>query len=200
MKSDPFAPGFTADMHLEHRPEYAKALGELCAAWAMMELKLFGVFTSLTGAPPLMSRTIFYSLHTTRARCEMVNALAKAVLGKADKEDPDHPLHTLDRLLSAINRSAAKRNAYIHDTWMAPVTDENATAQLRLSGEGHGELQEVQSRDLLQLAQQARAHADSLARWVTAIDDKLSALIEIHRKQQSLALELIRSGTPRRKN
>jgi hypothetical protein len=188
-------------MHLENRPEYAKALGELCAEWAMMELKLFGVFASLTGAPLLMSRTIFYSLHTTRARCDVVMALAKSVLGKADETDTEHPINTLDKLLRAINRSATKRNAYIHDTWIAPSAHVEATAQLRLSGaESHGELQETEPRDLVQLGKQARVHADALARWVTAIDDKLPALLEIHRKQQSLALELIRTNTPRKKN
>jgi hypothetical protein len=200
MPSDPFAPGFTADNNLEKRPEMAAALGHLCAEWAAMEFKLFGVFTSLTGAPPLMSRTIFYSLHTTRTRCDLVMALARAVLGNADEDDTEHAINTLDRLLQAINRSAGKRNAYIHDVWQAPQTDSEATAQLRLSGEGHGKLKQIEPRDLEQLARQARAHATALARWVTAIDDKLAALLEIYRKQKSLALELIRLGTPRKKS
>jgi hypothetical protein len=201
LKPDPFAPGRRSEMSLESRPEYAKALGELCADWAMMELKLFGVFASLTGAPLLMSRTIFYSLHTTRARCDMVMALANAVLGKADESDTDHPVNTLKRLLSAINRSASKRNAYVHDTWIAPHDHEDATAQLRLSGsDSRGQIEETKPRDLAQLANQARVHSDSLARWVTAIDDKLPGLLEIHRKQQSLALELIRTGTPRKRS
>src|SRR6266478_8508221 len=122
-KPDPFSSAITYDMHLGKRPEFAKALGELSAEWAMMEFKLFGVFATLTGAPPQMSRTIFCSLRTTRARCDLVKELAHAVLGKADETDTDHPLHKLDRLLSAINRSAKKRNAYVHDVWMAPITD-----------------------------------------------------------------------------
>jgi hypothetical protein len=131
----------------------------------------------------------------------MVMALANAVLGKAEELDTEHPINTLKRLLSAINRSASKRNAYIHDTWIAPHNQVTATAQLRLSGsDSRGQLEETKPNDLVQLAKQARVHSDSLARWVTAIDDKLSALLEIHRQQQSLALELIRTNTPRRRN
>jgi hypothetical protein len=125
-----------------------------------------------------------------------VLALAKAVLGNADKEDVTDPVNALDRLLSAINRSAAKRNAYIHDTWLSLAGDSAITAQLRLSGQGHGEIKEIEPKDLQQLATQARSHADALARWARVMESKLNALLEIHRKQQSLALALIRSGTP----
>src|ERR1700732_4661823 len=105
-KPDPFAPGFSADLNLSKRPEFAKALGELCAAWAAMELKMFGVFASLTGAPLLMSRTIFYSLHTTRAGADMLMSLARSVLGKAPNGDTEHPINKLETLLAAIGRSA----------------------------------------------------------------------------------------------
>ena len=166
-----------------------------------MELKLFGVFATLSGAPLLMARTIFYSLHTTRTRCDMLKALAHAVLGGAEPEDLEHPLNKLDNLLRRINRSAGKRNAYVHDAWLAPVTDDKATAQLRLSGaSSHGEIEEVKPKDMLQLAKKAEDYSDELARWIGAIEDKVRALLEIHRKQQFLALELTRTGTPRRKS
>jgi hypothetical protein len=199
-KPDPFAPGFRADLNLEKRPALARALGELCAEWAHMELKMFGIFASLTGAPLLMSRTIFYSLHTTRARSDMLMSLARAVLGTVPEGDVDHPLNKLETLLAAINRSAGKRNAYVHDAWVAPITDAEVTAQLRLSGDvSHGELGEKKPGDLSQLAQQARKYADQLAHWIQGIDDKLPALLDIHRKQQSLALALMRTGTPRKR-
>jgi hypothetical protein len=70
-RSDPFAPSVKSDMHLERRPEYAKALGELCADWAMMELKLFGVFASLTGpdgrAATDVTHHILFPSHDPRA-------------------------------------------------------------------------------------------------------------------------------------
>jgi hypothetical protein len=120
------------------------------------------------------------------------------VLGAPGKDDDAHPVSHLRKLLKAINRSAAKRNAYVHDAWVSPTNDAAATAQIRLSGEeSHGEVEQINSADLMQLANQARIHADNLVKWIAGVDPSLPALLEKHRGQTALELALKRRDFPR---
>src|ERR1700722_10261487 len=146
---DPFAPGFIGNHTLDHRPKVANALGELCSEWALMELRMFAVFATLTDAPIQISRAIFYELNATRTRTEMLKAVAVAALGIG------HDYNDLDTLLGKINKTARKRNAYIHDAWSLPITDDTSTAQIRFSGDDpSGELEQIDSKDLRQLGKQ----------------------------------------------
>jgi hypothetical protein len=184
---DPFTAPFTGNHSLEHRPEIAKALGELCSEWALLELRMFAVFASLTGAPIRVSQAIFYELNATRTRAEMVKAVARAVLKKGSDCD------NLDALLGKINKTAKKRNAYVHDVWSLPTTDKESALQMRLSGDDpSGKLDEIDLKDLLQLAKQTREWSDRLVRWINAVDPKLPALHETLRAQRGLLLALKR--------
>ena len=189
LKPDPFAPGFTAHHTLDHRPEIARAVGELCSEWALMELRMFALFATLTDAPLKVSRAIFYEMNSTRARTQMLEAVARAVI-------PDEEECTkLSNLLAKINKSARKRNGYVHDAWALPVTDDGAAAQMRLSGDApSGTLEQIDLMDLCQLAGQIRQWADQLVRWVRAIDPALPAWHERLRRQPALALALKRRG------
>jgi hypothetical protein len=186
---DPFAPGFIGNHTLDHRPEVAKALGELCSEWALMELRMFAVFATLTDAPPRISRAIFYELNAIRTRMEMLKAVAISVIG------PGKEFDDLDALLGKINKTARRRNAYVHDPWSLPITDPTSAAQIRLSGDDpSGELEEIDWKDLRQIAKQTREWADQLVRWINRVESKLPALHKKLREQPSLALALKRKG------
>ena len=55
---------FVANASLEKAPEFAEALGHLCAAWSSLEFQMMRMFQAVSGAPIAISRTIFYSIKT----------------------------------------------------------------------------------------------------------------------------------------
>ncbi len=187
--SDPFALGFEGSQSLEERPKIAEGIGRLCAEWALLELRMFGVFATLTDAPLPISRAIFYELTATRGRSQMVAAVASAVLGGGNE------LTGLKELLAKIDKTAKKRNAYIHDPYANPTDHPSASAQIRLSGDdAAGQLEEIESKDLLQLASQVRTWSDALVQWINSVQQMLPPLHERLRAQQALALVLKRRG------
>jgi hypothetical protein len=65
---------------LADNPSLAAELGQLNVAWAALELRMFHLFEVLTGLSVPLARAIYYSQRTTRARSELIQAVAPMVL------------------------------------------------------------------------------------------------------------------------
>jgi hypothetical protein len=178
-------------------PVIAEELGHMCVAWAVLEWRLFALFNRLSALPTALARASFYSHHSTRNRCALVLSTAAMVLRDSQKREAAYK--ALAKRLDRINRTAAKRNAYIHDPWAMVPSDLTSVCQMRLSGKNiHGEGERVRGRDLAQLSNQIIAHADAVHDLEDRIAPLLSASHEKLDRTRSVTLVFPKTRRPRR--
>ena len=182
---------------LGYTPEIAAALGHMCVAWAALEWALFCLFHRLSDQPTALARASFYSHFSTRSRAELVLSAASMVLRGSQKREAAYK--ALDKLLKRVNRTAKKRNAYIHDPWaMEPIKPET-TCQMRLSGgelEGQGE--HVAEKDLFQLTQQIAVWGERIQDF----DQRIAPLVpaSLEKLDHTRAVSLVFAKTKRRRD
>ena len=176
---------------LDSRPDYAAALGIICAEWANIEWQMFHFYTSVSGAPPALARATFGSLESNRARVEMILACCKTVV--PDKND----ITVIDGLLTRIRRTAGNRNKAVHDLWCVADTPQREVMQLRLSAvDGSQCVEGIALKDLQALAQRIRDLAGELVALRERITPKIQASLEKLRRQQGLGLVFAPKGHP----
>lgn len=153
-------------------PEIATELGHMCVAWAALEFRMFCLFNRLSDLPVALARASFYSHRSTRDRGDLILTTAKMVLQGSQKREAAYTV--LVKLLRSINRTASKRNAYIHDPWAMEPDRPETVCQMRLSGSDlHGLGQLVSQKDLLQLTDQIVVWTNQLR----ALDDRMAPLL-----------------------
>jgi hypothetical protein len=159
-------------------PKIAEAIGHLNVAWSAVELRLFTIFELLTGFRSPLGRAIFFSQRTTRARLDLVLAVAPIVLRKRRGDGTSRDLKRLRRVLGQIGNVAGIRNAYIHDPWAGYDRDKTAY-QLRLSGqEVHGEYERIYRAKIARFTSTLQSKADQLWHLYLALEPKMPALLE----------------------
>src|ERR1700738_4595895 len=112
-------------------PDIATELGHMCVAWAALEVQMFCLFNRLSDLPVALARASFYSHRSTRDRGDLILATAKMVLQGSQKRTAAY--ESLRKLLRSINRTASKRNSYIHDPWAMEPDRPETVCQMRLS-------------------------------------------------------------------
>jgi hypothetical protein len=146
-------------LNLKAAPKHAEALGHLVAAFAALESTLFHLFLPLTHADINAARILFYNLTAFRTKSEMTLSLAKM------RYRHNKDVTELEDLLKRINKSATKRNHYIHDLW---CTDRDLDAcQFRWGNKAASvEASKIQVRDIEQLTNQLGLWADELDKFI----------------------------------
>ncbi len=187
-------------LNLDNAPDIAAELGNMCAAWAALEYRMFVVFRIISDTPTAMARAIFYSLHATRNRTDLVRKVAAMIF--RGNELAELELESLDDLCDRIDKTGTKRNKYIHDPWIADPSDEHAAAQMRLGGRDiHGEGIRVKKKDLTQLIAQIQKWTEELFAWQKRVDPMLSTLLGRldHTRSVTLAFpnQLVRAKRPK---
>jgi hypothetical protein len=177
-------------------PEIAKELGHMCVAWASLEFRMFCLFNRLSDLPVALARASFYSHRSTRDRGELILTTAKMVLRDSQKRQAAHAV--LVKLIRSINRTASKRNAYIHDPWAMEPDKPETVCQMRLSGDDlHGKGQRVSQKDLSQLTDQIVVWTDQLR----SLDDRIAPLLRASLgrldRTRSLTLALAKADSRR---
>lgn len=147
-------------LNLNATPKHAEALGHLVAAFAALEFTLFQLFRALLQADLNMARLTFYGLTAFRTKSEMTLALAKV------RYRHNRDIKELETLLSKINKTANKRNQYIHDLW---CTDHDGDAcQFRWGTKATAiEASKIRIQDIDQLTSQIRQWSDELDKFMT---------------------------------
>jgi hypothetical protein len=173
---------------LFNAPKIGSELGNMCAAWAAMEWRIFALFLVITGIPVVLARATFYSHFNSRARSELLLTVARAVLVKRGKLMPE--FDQLEKILSKVNDSAKKRNDYIHNPWCAWDELPHEVFQMKLSEKrkyagGHP----VKERDLVQLSNQINKLGKELYDLYLLLVPQLPALRRKLDKQPTLPLE-----------
>lgn len=181
----------TVTTDLTQRPDYAEALGHVCAFWANLEWWMFHLFMTLSGAAPAIARSVFYSMESNRARRDLIKAVGQTVIEKK-------PLFIeLDDILGGIGRCARVRNKLVHDTWGVSATQKGEVIQFRLGGADYmRHLEEVSIEDLRRCAEQIQKVRDSIERFVKTIEPMLPPWLDKLRAQPSLALGFAKKGHP----
>ena len=157
---------------LGHTPDLATELGHMCVAWAALEFRMFCLFNRLSDLPVALARASFYSHRSTRDRGDLILTTAKMVLRGSQKREAAYT--TLVKLLRSVNRTASKRNAYIHDPWAMEPDSPETVCQMRLSGSNlHGLGQRVSQKDLSQLTDQIVIWTNQLR----SLDDRIAPLL-----------------------
>jgi hypothetical protein len=157
---------------LGYTPEIATELGHLCVAWAALEFRMFCLFNRLSDLPVALARASFYSHRSTRDRGDLILTTAKMVLRGSQKREAAYTV--LAKLLRSINRTAGKRNAYIHDPWAMEPDRPETVCQMRLSGSDlHGLGHLVSQKDLSQLTDQIVVWTNQLR----SLDDRVAPLL-----------------------
>jgi hypothetical protein len=137
-------------MDLENAPEIATELDHMCVAWASAEWRIFAFYVALTGIPVALARATFYSHFNTRARVELVEAVATMVLRQDD--EPISEMAELEKQLQRLSKTADKRNKYIHNPRSAWDDVPSEVFQMDLGGRRVvGEGRAVKEQDLTQL-------------------------------------------------
>lgn len=193
---------------LGDNPALANELGHLNVAWAAMELRIFYLFEVLTGLPVPVARAIYYSLRTTRARIELVQAVAPIVLrrrralpGRPPWElgQPLADLKKVSRLLGSIGRMSGERNRLVHDPWIGFETNTRAH-QMRLSGkELMGRFEPVRAREIRALSLRIETKISALHRLYDALAPKVLPLLDKLQSHHEIFLESGKKGSPPKK-
>jgi hypothetical protein len=97
---------------LSTHPEYARRVGEIVSLWAVIELRLSIIFGILLRAPPWQAWDAFFTLQNSRARIDMVRALAHSL----DDRIPEKV--ELITLVERVQKAPAARNGYAHRPWI----------------------------------------------------------------------------------
>jgi hypothetical protein len=192
----PFADDLWILRDLGFTPVIAEELGHMCVAWASLEWRLFCLFSRLSDLPVALARASFYTHHSTRNRTALVLRTAAMVLRGSQKREA--VAKALERRIQKINRTAAKRNAYIHDPWAMTPGIFESTCQLRLSGAGlHGEGERVRGRDINQLTNQILVHVDA----IHGIEDRISPILStsLEKLDRTRSVTLVFPRTKRRR-
>jgi hypothetical protein len=177
-------------------PEIATELGHMCVAWAALEFRVFCLFSRLSDLPIALARASFYSHRSTRDRGELILTTAKMVLRDSQKREAAHVV--LVKLVRSINRTASKRNAYIHDPWGMEPDKPEAVCQMRLSGgDLYGLGQHVSQKDLSQLTDQIVVWTEQLRALDARITPLLRASFAKLDRTQSLALAFAKTDSRR---
>lgn len=180
---------------LENAPEIATELGHVCVAWAAIEFRIFAFFVRLTGMSPPIARACFYSHFNAKSRFNLLLSVATMLFSQSDKPLPE--LDELDKILAAINKTAQKRNKYIHDPWGAWDKQINSVFQVQLGGrELLGRGQNVKKNDLAQLTAQLQKHGDALYELYDRVRPLLPPLQEKLAQLQGLDLVFARTDIP----
>jgi hypothetical protein len=158
---------------LAFAPDIATELGHMCVAWAALEWRMFALYSLMSGVPNAIACATFYSHHNTSNRAVLVQRIAAMVLHGSSELDTVRT--ELSRLMLSINRATIKRNAYIHDPWIADLANPTRTiSQFRLSEPNvHGEGVRVNGKDISQLTDQIVAWIESLRDF----DGRISSLL-----------------------
>jgi hypothetical protein len=93
---------------LSQYPEYARRVGEIVAAWSMIELGLSIMFGMLLRGPPWQAWEAFFAINNAKARINMLRALALTL----DDGIPEKP--GLLALLKRCQNAPAARHGYAH--------------------------------------------------------------------------------------
>ncbi len=181
---------------LVDHPKLAAALGDLNVAWSALELRLYGIFELLGGTSVPIARGIFYSLRTTRAKIELLQAVAPIVLrrrryrGKHKVGAVGAPLVVLKRLsklLGEVGRLAGERNKFVHDAWGS--YDSRRLFQLRLNGKDiDGRYEAVTIREVTKLVAKIETKNESLRRLYLFLEPIVVPLHGILESQHELTL------------
>jgi hypothetical protein len=170
-------------------PKVAEQIGQLSAAWSALEFRLFALFALFSGAPLPLARAMFYSQRTTRARLDILLAIAPLILRRRRGQGATPELKKLKKLLGGIGQIAGKRNAYVHDPWGGYSETDKRAFQLRLGGkEVHGRYAPVNRREIARLTDKIETKRLSLLRLYRSLAVKMPALHERLGKPQSLTL------------
>jgi hypothetical protein len=165
-------------LNLDNTPEIAKELGNMCAAWAALEFRMFAIFETIADLSVPIARAVYFSHFNSRARFEMLKSVA-AMIFRDDKKALTQEYDDLDKLLTNINDSAGKRNKYIHDPWAVKGPTSTDVTQLRMGGkEIHGEAKEVEKKDIEQLTNQLNKWTSDAHKFQERITPLLPALHE----------------------
>lgn len=186
-------------VRLDDKPEIAKEIGNLCAAWAAVEFRIFTIFSAMADVPVPIARAIFFSHHNSSARMDLLKGVAAMILREGGKPMPQYD--ELDRLLGKIEKSAKKRNKYIHDPYASRSEFSDDVHQLRLGGTAiHGEAKEIEKKDIEQLADQMNRWTTKLHAYRKHILPLLPALHEKLDKSHHVTLVSAKKFGPRKKS
>jgi hypothetical protein len=181
-------------------PRHAEQLGHLSVAWASLEFRLFCLFWVLSGAPLPLAQAIFYSQRTTRARLDIILAVAPVVLRRKDGRGTTKDYARIKKLLGNIGTMAGERNKYIHDPWGGHSSPRHRAVQFRLSGKGvHGSAENVSRRQLLRLTDKIATKVWAARRLFIYLRPKMPALHDKLGAPQVLTLVRSKTSTPRKK-
>ena len=204
------AKDFVVRVGLSDNPSVAAEIGHLTVAWACVEFRLYHLFQVLTGLPPPLARSIYYSQRTTRARLDLVLAVSAIVLRKRVKRNffknptvlgkPLAVSKKISNLLGAIGNLAGQRNKFVHDPW-ASYPRSTRCFQLRLSGkELHGDFEPVRIRDIEGLTLKLETKADALVRLIRLLEPRVLPLLNTLELHHELTLVLATKSTlPKKK-
>jgi hypothetical protein len=172
--------GFASDIATE--------LGHMCVAWAALEWRMFALYSLMNGTPIAIARAAFYSPHNTSNRAILVQRTAAMVLRGSPELDIART--ELSRLMLSINHATKKRNAYIHDPWVADLSNPTQTiSQLHLnSSDVHGEGARVCKKDISQLTDEIVAWTDALQDFDRRISSLLRASLDTPDRKGSVTL------------
>jgi hypothetical protein len=173
-------------------PVIAEELGHMCVAWAALEWRLFCLYARLSDLPGALARASFYSHRSTRNRTDLILATAAMVLRGSQKREAVRS--ALEARFKRINRTAAKRNAYIHDPWAMVPSDLGSVCQMRLSGDDvHDEGERVRGRDIAALTDSIVVHTERLHDLDNRIAPLLSASLGKLERTRSITLRFAKT-------
>jgi hypothetical protein len=184
---------------LASTPVIAEELGHMCVAWAALEWRLFCLFARLSDLPTALARASFYSHRSTRNRTDLILTTAAMVLRGSQKREAAHK--ALQARFKRINRTAAKRNAYIHDPWAMVPSDLESVCQMRLTGDDiHARGEPVRGRDIAALTDSIVVHTERLHDLENRIVPLLSASLGKLYRTRSITLAFAKTRRRRRKD
>jgi hypothetical protein len=183
---------------LRDAPKISEQIGHLSVAWAHLEFRVFCIFSLLSGMPTSLARAIFYSQRTTRARLDILLAIAPLILTprRGTRETAD-----LKKLLGNIGQLAGDRNKYVHDPWGGRREKPKRAYQLRLTGT-HARYARITRREIERLTDKIETKAAAMRRLYIFLQPKMPALHKKLAQQRSLSLTLATATTdtlPKRK-
>jgi hypothetical protein len=181
-------PDFRILRDLGFASDIATELGHMCVAWAALEWRMFALYSLMSGTPIAIAHPAFYSHHNTSNRAILVQRTAAMVLRGSPELDTART--QLSRLMLSVNRATKRRNAYIHDPWVADLSNPTQTvSQFRLnSSDVHGEGARVSKKDISQLTDEIVGWTDSLREFDERISSLLRASLGTLDRMQSATL------------
>src|SRR6476661_7304236 len=100
--SDPKKP-INATPNLDDAPEYAQYLGNICAHWASVEFHMYRLFELMSGSPPALARSTFYSIESNRGKREILLALGNVLFDNQSEKS------ILDDIVRRIGRDPTQQ-------------------------------------------------------------------------------------------